>query len=99
MRLEFGKVELDQLIVLCSFILLKFSSVSPGKITDGLSLGSLEILVHAVVEWEDRRCCTNLSTLLSDVSVDAGLDGEERPTILHIVPMPVALMLSTPGPK
>lgn len=99
MRLKLGEVQLDQLVILCSLIFLEFGSIFAGKVSDVLALGSLEIIIHSIVEGENRCCCTNFSTLLSDVSVDAEWAGRRRKiTILEIVAMPVALTLLTPGP-
>lgn len=75
MRLKLGEVELNELIVFCALVFLEFGSIFAGKVSDTLALGSLEIIIHSIVEGENRCCGTNFSTLLSDVSVDAELDG------------------------
>jgi hypothetical protein len=62
-RLQFREVDLDKLIVLNALILAELLSVFAGEITNGSSLGGLQVVVHAVVEGEQRGGGTNLGTM------------------------------------
>lgn len=62
-RLELGEVDLDELIVLGTLVRLEAVGVLAGEVTDLLSLGGGEVVVHAVVEGEDGGGGTDFSTL------------------------------------
>ena len=62
MGLELRQVDLDQLVVRRTLVLVQLGSVGTSEVTDFLALGGGQILVHRVVEWEERGGCTNLST-------------------------------------
>lgn len=61
-RLELVEVDLDQLVVFSTVILVKLLRVLLGEVTNALTLGGVQVLVHAVVEGEDGSGGTNLST-------------------------------------
>lgn len=60
--LELGEVNLDELVVLGALILAELSGVLAGEVTDLATLGGGQIVVHAVVEGEERGGGTNFST-------------------------------------
>jgi hypothetical protein len=60
-RLELVKVDLDELVVLGTLVLAELLGVLAGEVTDVLTLGSVQVVVHAVVEGEERGGSTNFS--------------------------------------
>lgn len=77
MGLELGQVDLNQLVVLSTLILAELLGVLAGEVTDVLTLGGLQVVVHAVVEGEHGGGGTNLSTHITDgghTSAGQGVD-------------------------
>lgn len=72
MGLELREVDLDELVVLGTVILAELLGVRAGKVTDLGTLGGLEVVVHAVVEGEERGGGTNLSTHVADGTHTSG---------------------------
>ncbi len=66
--LELGEINLNELIVLNPLILVKLSGVLACEVADLTPLGRSEVVVHAVVEWEEGGRCTNFGTLNDKVS-------------------------------
>lgn len=64
--LELRQVDLDKLIVLGTLILPQLLCVSTGEVSDVLALGDGKVIVHAVVEGEQRGGGTDLSTHVAD---------------------------------
>lgn len=64
--LELRQVDLNQLIVLSTLILPQLLCVSTGEVSDVLALGDGKVVVHAVVEGEQRGGGTNLGTHVTD---------------------------------
>ncbi len=64
MGFKLRQVDLDHLVVFGTLILTEFLGVFAREVTDGLTFGRLEVVVHAVVEGEERGGGTNFSTLL-----------------------------------
>lgn len=62
MGLELRQVELNQLVVLGTLVLVEFLAVGTGEVGDVLTLCSAQVVVHAVVVGEERSSGTNLST-------------------------------------
>lgn len=62
-RLKLSEVDLNNLVVLGALVLLELLGVEAGKVTNVLTLGSSEVLVHVLVEGEDGGGGTNFSTL------------------------------------
>ena len=60
--LKLVEVDLDELVVLGTLILAKLVGVLAGEVTNVLTLGGLQVVVHAVVEGEDGGGGTNLGT-------------------------------------
>jgi hypothetical protein len=60
--LELGKVDLNQLVVLGTLVRSEAVGVRAGKISDLGSLGGGEVVVHTVVEGEERGGGTDFST-------------------------------------
>lgn len=60
--LELRQVDLDQLVVLGTVILVQLLGVGLGEVGNVLTLGGGQIVVHAVVVREERGGGTNLST-------------------------------------
>lgn len=60
--LELVQIDLDQLVVLGTLIFTQLGSVSAGKVTDVGTLGGREILVHRIIEREQRGGGTDFST-------------------------------------
>ena len=65
-RLELGEVDLNQLVVLSTLVLAELLTVAPGEVGNVLTLGCLEVVVHAVVVGEERRGGTNFGTHVTD---------------------------------
>ncbi|KAI6748464.1 hypothetical protein HG530_015500 [Fusarium avenaceum] len=63
MGLELREVDLNELVVLDTLVRAKTVGVGAGEVTNLLSLGGGEVVVHAVVEGEDGGSGTNFSTL------------------------------------
>ena len=80
--LELGQVDLDQLVVLSTLILAKVLGVGAGEVTNLLTLGSLQVVVHAVVEGEERGGGTNLSTHVTDGGHTSGREGVDTRTVV-----------------
>lgn len=57
--LKLREVNLDKLVVLGTLILAKLLSIFAGEVTNGLALGGIEVVVHAVIEGEHRGGGTN----------------------------------------
>jgi hypothetical protein len=71
------KVDLDELVVLGALVLAELVSVLAGEVTDVLTLGGLQVVVHAVVKGENGGGSTDLSTHVangSHTSARQGLD-------------------------
>ena len=64
--LELRQVDFDELIVLSTLILPQLLCVSTGEVSDVLTLGDSKVIVHAVVEGEQRGGGTNLGTHVTD---------------------------------
>lgn len=64
--LKLRQVDLDQLVVLSTLILPQLLCVSTGEVSDVLTLGDGKVIVHAVVEGEQRGGGTNFSTHVTD---------------------------------
>lgn len=62
MWLELAQVDLDELIVFGTLVFTEILGIRSREITNGLTLGGLEVVVHTVVEWEERGSGTDLST-------------------------------------
>jgi len=96
--LKFGKVDLDQLVVLGALVLAEFMGIFAGEVTNVGAFGRGEVVVHAVVEGEDGgggadfgshvTAMVSISTLLSVWCREA----------YQMVAMPVQLSVSVPGP-
>lgn len=86
-RLEFGQVDLDQLVVLGALVLTQLLGVDPGEITNVLALGGGEVVVHAVVEGEDGGRGTDFSTHVAVWLLEhqrcASREGEDLPDCTH----------------
>jgi len=65
-RLELGQVDLDELVVLGTLVFTELLGVRASEVTDMLALGGLQVVVHAVVEGEDRSGGTDFSTHVAD---------------------------------
>jgi hypothetical protein len=55
------EVDLNELVVLGALVLAELLGVLAGKVTNITTLGSVEVVVHAVVEGEERGGGTNFS--------------------------------------
>jgi hypothetical protein len=73
--LELIEVDLDELIVLSTLILTELGGVLTRELTNVLTLGGLQVVVHAVVEGEDGGSGTNLSTHVTDGSHTSAGEG------------------------
>lgn len=60
--LKLAQVDLDELVVLGALVLPELGGVLAGEVTNLATLGSGEVVVHAVVEGEEGSGGTNLST-------------------------------------
>jgi hypothetical protein len=60
-RLELRKVDLDELVVLGALVLAELVGVLTGEVTDLRSFRGYKVIVHAVIEGEERGGSTNLS--------------------------------------
>lgn len=65
-RLELGQVDFNQLVVLGTLVLAELLAIAPGEVGNVLTLGSLEVVVHAVVVGEERGGGTNFGTHVTD---------------------------------
>lgn len=74
-RLKLGQVDLDQLVVLRAGVLTELLGVDAGEVTNVLALGGLQVVVHALVEGEDRGGGTNLSTHVTDGTHTSAREG------------------------
>ena len=84
MGLEFAQVDLDELIVFRALILTETLSISSGKIANGTALGSLQVVVHAVVIWENGSSSTNFSTHVANgTHTSAGERLDTRSVVLN----------------
>jgi len=75
--LELRQVDLDELVVLGTLVLTELGSVFTREVTDVLTLGGLQVVVHTVVEGEHGGGGTNLSTHVTDgthTSAGQGVD-------------------------
>jgi hypothetical protein len=59
--LELRKVDLDELVVLGTLVLAELVGVLAGEITDLRAFCCAQVIIHAVVEGEERSGSTNLS--------------------------------------
>jgi hypothetical protein len=66
--LELREVDLNELVVLDTLVRAKTVGVSAGEVTDLLSIGGGEVVLHTVVEWEDRGSGTNFSNPVTNRS-------------------------------
>lgn len=62
--LELRKVDLDELVVLGALVLAELVGVLAGEVTDLRAFRGREVIIHAVIEGEERGGSTNFSTLL-----------------------------------
>ena len=65
-RLELIQVDLDELVVLGTLVLTELGSVLAREVTNVLTLGGLQVVVHAVVEGEHGGSSTDLGTHVTD---------------------------------
>lgn len=65
-RLKLREVDLDQLVVLGALVLMQLLGVLAGEVTNVLTLGGLQVIVHTVVEGEHGGGSTNFSTHVTD---------------------------------
>lgn len=101
MGLELREVDLNELVVLGTLVLAELLCVFAGEVTNVLTLGSGEVVVHAVVEGEDRGGGTDLGCreLCQYIPyMCRGFCSDYIPPMLQIVAMPVQDRLSVPGP-
>lgn len=83
-RLKLREVDLDQLVVLGALILTQLLGVFAGEVTNVLTLGGLQVVVHTVVEGEHRGGSTNLSTHVTDgTHTSARERGNTRSVVLN----------------
>lgn len=80
--LELIEVDLNELIVLSTLILTEGSSVLAREVTNVLTLGGLQVVVHAVVEGEDRGGSTNLGTHVTDGTHTSARQGVNTGTVV-----------------
>ena len=66
--LELVEVDLDELVVLGTLVLTKLLGVFAGEVTNVLALGSLQVVVHAVIEGEDGGGGTDLGSHVANCS-------------------------------
>lgn len=66
MRLELREVNLDELVVLATLVLLELLGVAARKVTNVRTLGGREVVVGPVVEGEERGSGTDFSTPVTD---------------------------------
>ena len=52
MWFQLRQVDFYELIILCSLVCAKFVCISASKVTNGLTLGCFEVVVHGIVEWK-----------------------------------------------
>lgn len=81
-RLELGKVDLNQLVVLGTLILTEFLGVLAGEVTNVPALGGVEVVVHAVVEGEERGGGTDFSTHVTDGTHTSARQGLNTRTVV-----------------
>ncbi len=81
-RLKLGQVDLDQLVVLSTFILAQFLGVGAGEVANWLTLSDLQVVVHAVVEGEKRGSSTDFSTHVTDGSHTGGRERVDTRTVV-----------------
>ena len=72
--LKLGEVDLNEFVVFSALIFSELLGVYTGEVTNILTLGSSKVLVHAVVEWEERGSGTNLGTHVTDGTHTGGGD-------------------------
>lgn len=64
--LEGVEINLNELVVLGTLVLTELGGVLAGEVTNALALGGLEVVVHAVIEGEERSGSTDFSTHVAD---------------------------------
>ena len=62
MRLKLRQIELNEFVVLSTFVFSEFLGIHPGEFSYLRSLGSCKVVVHAVIEAKKRCGGTNFST-------------------------------------
>jgi hypothetical protein len=65
-RLQLREVDLNQLIILGALVFAKLVGVRPSELTNVLTLSGLQVVVHAVVEGEQRGSSADFSTHVTD---------------------------------
>lgn len=68
MRLELRQVDLNQRVVFAALVFMELVTESPGKFADLLTFRRSQVVVHSLVEWENRSRSTDLSTHVADGS-------------------------------
>jgi hypothetical protein len=61
--LELRKVDLDELVVLGALVLAELVGVLAREVTNLATLGSAQVVIHAVIEGEERGGSTDFSAL------------------------------------
>lgn len=64
--LELAEVDLDEFVVLGALVFAELLGVGAGEVSDVSTLGGSQVVVHAVVEWEEGRGGTDFSTHVAD---------------------------------
>lgn len=82
MGLKLVQVDLDELIVLGALITTELLGVRSGEVTNLGSLGSSEVVVHAIVEGEDGGCGTNLGSHVRDGSHSGAGEGVDTRAVV-----------------
>jgi hypothetical protein len=72
--LELRKVDLDELVVLGALVLTELVGVLAGEVTNLATLGRAQVIVHAIVEGEERGGSTNFS---AHVAVELLVEAQE----------------------
>lgn len=70
--LKLAEVDLNELVVLSTLILLEVLGVGAGVVTDVSTLGGRKVVVHTVVEGEDGGGGTNFSTHVANSTHTSG---------------------------
>lgn len=81
-RLELRQVDFDHLVILGTLILAELLAVGTGEIGDLLTLGDLEVVVHAVVVGEERSSGTNFSTHVANSTHTGAREGLDTRTVV-----------------
>ena len=70
--LELRKVDLDELVVLGALVLAELVGVLAGEVTNLATLGSGQVIIHAVIEGEEGGGSTDLSAHVAKKNVSGG---------------------------